>query len=628
MGQTAFISYARADGAVASQLADGLSRSGIDVWIDRRLEGGQDWWDEILDRIESADYFVFALSSNSLDSVACQREYEYAVELERRILPVQVGEVRSEMLLEERLGRIQRVSFDSSDVGTTLDVIRSLTSLPPAPPIPSGVQRPGLPMSYIGRLRAKILSSNELNPDAQRSLASQLVEEFEKAHDQSEIVLLADHMINRSDILFSVANRLNEEVIHRVGPATGAGNDPGPGTKMDDDVPNRLDAGHQSETAVTAHEPTSPPVDADREARDVPSITIGQDSDVPGDTRLDPTGYVGPDISNPEPGTGDADSSQNPPVDDIERDDDEATTSPVDANSGEPESTRTLTRVEAYLAATAAAVWGIGTILNPLDGDLGPISITESHHTVVLFGSALCIAAPVAAFHRRWVSPAQARAACTGGCLAVGVLVLVPNLKGLISIWQSDSRVLNLLSAWMLIAAAPLVVAAFVVSYSRSRVASLLDANDRRYPIAFYACLAVAAIGGLVIADGDRLAFPWAPAVVFAPGHPPDWSVQIGAVGVPALLFAASLSERIRYVRPNGMAVFAAGIATAFFLSEAAFWSEQFSRGFDRYNENAFVGSDPVLRIFWLGVGALYAVAFWLALRRNRTRLALRAEST
>ena len=72
----AFISYARSDVADVRQLRRDIERSGHDVWIDDKLEGGQDWWRQILDRIASSCSSSFAASPDSIQSRACYAELD------------------------------------------------------------------------------------------------------------------------------------------------------------------------------------------------------------------------------------------------------------------------------------------------------------------------------------------------------------------------------------------------------------------------------------------------------------------------------------------------------------------------------------------------------------------------
>lgn len=85
-----FISYARVNREQVDQLVEILDRSGHDVWIDKEIAGGDDWWQLILDEIEQADVFVFVLSARSSSSMYCQTELRYALDLKKPILPVMI----------------------------------------------------------------------------------------------------------------------------------------------------------------------------------------------------------------------------------------------------------------------------------------------------------------------------------------------------------------------------------------------------------------------------------------------------------------------------------------------------------------------------------------------------------
>ncbi len=67
-----FVSYGRQDEVGVEALVTDLERAGHDTWFDRHITGGQQWWDEILDRIRWCDGFLFALTPDSAASRACQ----------------------------------------------------------------------------------------------------------------------------------------------------------------------------------------------------------------------------------------------------------------------------------------------------------------------------------------------------------------------------------------------------------------------------------------------------------------------------------------------------------------------------------------------------------------------------
>ena len=106
---TVFVSYARQDRDIVAALCNDLELLGREVWIDERLRGGQEWWDQILDHIRSCDVFVWTVSPASVASKACRSELEYASALGRAILPVKVKDV---------FATVQRLTFLNARKGS------------------------------------------------------------------------------------------------------------------------------------------------------------------------------------------------------------------------------------------------------------------------------------------------------------------------------------------------------------------------------------------------------------------------------------------------------------------------------------------------------------------------------
>ncbi|MBZ0286731.1 MAG: SUMF1/EgtB/PvdO family nonheme iron enzyme, partial [Anaerolineae bacterium] len=81
-----FVSYARVDKPYCIQIVDILDVH--ETWYDQRLYAGQDWWKEILRRLDWCEGFIYLLSPNSVNSDYCRQEYELAKSLDRPIFPV------------------------------------------------------------------------------------------------------------------------------------------------------------------------------------------------------------------------------------------------------------------------------------------------------------------------------------------------------------------------------------------------------------------------------------------------------------------------------------------------------------------------------------------------------------
>jgi hypothetical protein len=73
-----FVSYARETKRDVDQLVEHLGMMGYETRVDARLRGGQDWWEQILERIADSDVFIAVISHASLNSTACRREFDWA----------------------------------------------------------------------------------------------------------------------------------------------------------------------------------------------------------------------------------------------------------------------------------------------------------------------------------------------------------------------------------------------------------------------------------------------------------------------------------------------------------------------------------------------------------------------
>lgn len=93
-----FISYSRRNTEFARRLIEQLNLSGKNSWVD--WEGisliSPNWWEEIKRGIESADSFLFITSPESMASIVCNMELNYAIKLGKRIIPLIYQDVKSQ----------------------------------------------------------------------------------------------------------------------------------------------------------------------------------------------------------------------------------------------------------------------------------------------------------------------------------------------------------------------------------------------------------------------------------------------------------------------------------------------------------------------------------------------------
>ena len=84
-----FLAHAEEDAVLAEKVRHSLMREGITVWTSGRdIETGEDFPVAINRAIEEADNLVYLLSASSLQSNYCQHEINYALSLNKRIIPL------------------------------------------------------------------------------------------------------------------------------------------------------------------------------------------------------------------------------------------------------------------------------------------------------------------------------------------------------------------------------------------------------------------------------------------------------------------------------------------------------------------------------------------------------------
>lgn len=143
-----FISYAHDDKTWVHELAREL-REFYEIWIDRNLLGAEIWWDTILDEIEKADCVIAVLSPRAVESIYCEAELKYALELNKPILPL----IHKPCNFPQALKNIHAIDISTNSLERALlrsvqalsevryklarqPALKSLTPKPPRPPQP------------------------------------------------------------------------------------------------------------------------------------------------------------------------------------------------------------------------------------------------------------------------------------------------------------------------------------------------------------------------------------------------------------------------------------------------------------------------------------------------------------
>lgn len=217
-----FISYSSRDREKVRLFAEDLKQivkvvshnEGGDVWFDQELIGGHDWWENILSKIRACDVFLFVLTQDSLRSDPCRLEYTYAHSLNKRILPILLGDGINVTLLPEPLQRIQFVDYRNRGLDSYQSLSGAMASLPAAVPMPDPLPKPpSAPISPLAQFQQQLESKN-LSLEVQTSLVFQLKQYLtDPQHTESARYLLMElrkHPDTRAQIADEITSILKD----------------------------------------------------------------------------------------------------------------------------------------------------------------------------------------------------------------------------------------------------------------------------------------------------------------------------------------------------------------------------------------------------------------------------------
>ncbi len=84
-----FISYKRSESsAFAMYVLTALKHAGLAAFVDMTLLPGENWRQELEQRIRTSDYFILLLSNETLASQVTLQELAWAIQYERKIIPI------------------------------------------------------------------------------------------------------------------------------------------------------------------------------------------------------------------------------------------------------------------------------------------------------------------------------------------------------------------------------------------------------------------------------------------------------------------------------------------------------------------------------------------------------------
>lgn len=97
-----FVSYAHSDRDVVKPITDELARRDYEIWVDwEDIPQTANWWQEIEAGIDASNTFVFFVSPHSAQSEVCYREVQYAVDNNKRIVPVMCIPIENNEIVEK-----------------------------------------------------------------------------------------------------------------------------------------------------------------------------------------------------------------------------------------------------------------------------------------------------------------------------------------------------------------------------------------------------------------------------------------------------------------------------------------------------------------------------------------------
>lgn len=136
-----FISYSHADEKVVFPLLQGIQEAGYRFWMDRGIEVGTEWSNNIADRLSHCEAVIFFVSKksvqseNCLDEIACAKSHKKTAILifleEDVVLP---GGVEMQTARFQRLYATRHSSLDSfMSALSAAPILQPCRELPPAP---------------------------------------------------------------------------------------------------------------------------------------------------------------------------------------------------------------------------------------------------------------------------------------------------------------------------------------------------------------------------------------------------------------------------------------------------------------------------------------------------------------
>jgi formylglycine-generating enzyme required for sulfatase activity len=189
-----FISYSRDDKAWVFELWRALrDRAHHDAWLDQCVVPAQDWWETILENLEACEAFIYVLTPKSAESIFCRAEVEYALALNKPILPLLLKPCDYPQSLKKQRIQYHSITDDSNLSDVLFVVTQGLSEIrvariegnkyaPPATP-PTRPPEP-LPTQKPEQLAEVFMLAEEAAAEGNFSLAEKLFQQVIDADGQ------------------------------------------------------------------------------------------------------------------------------------------------------------------------------------------------------------------------------------------------------------------------------------------------------------------------------------------------------------------------------------------------------------------------------------------------------------
>jgi hypothetical protein len=150
---------------------------------------------------------VVMSKASVVDSLACKREFQYAADLQKPILPVLVAEDVSVSLLPAQLQKVQFVNYQHRDINSIKALARALQALPLGKELPEPLPTaPEPPISYLASLSHQIDLASFLDLDTQSRIVIELKSSLRDPATALDAQLLLKRLRGRHDLFAKFAD--------------------------------------------------------------------------------------------------------------------------------------------------------------------------------------------------------------------------------------------------------------------------------------------------------------------------------------------------------------------------------------------------------------------------------------